>query len=86
MLDKETTGVSECQDAADARLRRHYDMDHQHNEAAVCLNQFKHQVQILFVHACVNMYLSWWITEPAKHHDLPARAQNNAMKACQHPH
>lgn len=33
-------------------------IDHQHYEAAVSLHQGNHQVQILFVRACINMYLS----------------------------
>ena len=35
---------------------------HQHHKAAVSLKQSNHQVQILFVRACINMYLSLWKT------------------------
>lgn len=31
--------------------------DHQHYKAAESLSQSNHQVQILFVRACINMYL-----------------------------
>lgn len=37
-------------------------IDHQHYKAALSLNQSNHQVQILFVRACINMYLSLWKT------------------------
>lgn len=40
--------------------------DHQHYEAAVSLNQSNHQVQILFVRACINMYLGLWKAVPGK--------------------
>lgn len=51
--------------------------DHQHYKAAVRLNQFKHQVEILFVRACVNMYLSCWITEAGKLYDLPQSTEQH---------
>lgn len=55
---------------ADYRISKKENMqqfeDHQHYKAAARLSQSNHQVQILFVRACINMYLSLWKTVPGK--------------------
>lgn len=67
-----TTGYSSNRISRQQNARQF--IDHQHDEAAVSLNQANHQVQILFVRACINMCLSSWKTVIGKQHDLPVRA------------
>lgn len=57
-------------------------IDHQHDEAAVSLNQANHQVHILFVRACINVCLSLWKTVTGRQHDLPVRCRGESRPAC----
>lgn len=51
--------------------------DHQHYKAAVRLSLSNHQVQILFVRACINMYLSLWKTVPGKQLWPPSKSRKS---------